>query len=139
MEAHDAVLGGEGNGGVIDPRVGLVRDSFVGMALVLEAMACSGLSLRELADRLPAYHMIKGRLDLPTARVPEALAALRRHFDTAEASTLDGLRLDWPEQWLLVRPSNTEPLVRLIVEAATPEAAESLYAEAAAVIRGSQG
>lgn len=139
MEAHDAVLGGEGNGGVIDPRVGLVRDSFVGMALVLEAMACSGLSLRELADRLPAYHMIKGRLDLPTARVPLALAALRRHFDTAEASTLDGLRLDWPEQWLLVRPSNTEPLVRLIVEAATPEEAESLYAEAAAVIRGSQG
>lgn len=135
MEAHDAVLGGEGNGGVIDPRVGYVRDSFVAMALVLEAMATSGQSVAELAERFPAYHMIKGRLDLAGENVPTAFARLRRHFEMAEASTLDGLRLDWPDQWLLLRPSNTEPLVRLIVEAPTEQAAQRLYEEAAAIIR----
>ncbi len=134
MEAHDAVIGGEGNGGVIDPRVGYVRDSFVAMALVLEAMAVSGQGVAELAGRLNAYYMIKGRLDLPAERVADAFECLRRRFNTAEASTLDGLRLDWPERWLLVRPSRTEPMVRLIVEAATAAAARELYDDAAAAI-----
>lgn len=134
MEAHDAVIGGEGNGGVIDPRVGYVRDSFAAMALVLEAMAASGQSVAELAGRLKPYHMIKGRLHCHAEPGTDPFDRLRRHFSTAEVSTLDGLRLDWPDRWLLVRPSRTEPLMRLIVEAVTEEAAQQLYHEAAAVI-----
>ena len=67
MLEKDAVIGGEGNGGIIDPRVGLVRDSFVGMALILERMAESGKSLRELAAELPAYAILKSNLTLPAA------------------------------------------------------------------------
>lgn len=134
MEAHDAVIGGEGNGGVIDPRVGYVRDSFVAIALVLEAMALSGLGVAELAARLKAYHMIKGRLHWRAEPGTDVFDCLRRRFSTAEVSTLDGLRLDWPDRWLLVRPSRTEPLVRLIVEASTEAAARELYHEAAAVL-----
>jgi phosphomannomutase len=131
MLAEHAVLGGEGNGGVIDPQVGLVRDSFVGMALLLEAMATRECTIAELADELPRYAIHKSKVTLPPEQVAEFLAALEKHFDAAEASRLDGLRLDWPDKWLLVRASNTEPIVRLVAEAPTAGEAQRLSAEAA--------
>lgn len=134
METYDAVLGGEGNGGVIDPRVGYVRDSFVGMALVLDAMASRQLPLGRLADELPHYEIVKTRLALPPDKVAAAWESLARHFADAEVDRLDGLRLDWPGKWLLVRPSNTEPIVRAIAEAETAAEAQRLCAEAAAAI-----
>ncbi|HVC95319.1 MAG TPA: phosphoglucosamine mutase [Pirellulales bacterium] len=137
METYDAVLGGEGNGGVIDPRVGYVRDSFVGMALVLDGMAARGLPVSELADELPRYEIVKTKLQLATERVPAALAALARHFAAAEQGWLDGLRLDWRDKWLLVRASNTEPIVRAIAEAPTAAEAARLCDEAAAVMKKS--
>jgi phosphomannomutase len=142
MDAHDAVLGGEGNGGVIDPRVGYVRDSFVAMALVLDAMASRGESVAELARRLPAYHMIKGRFQVPTEKNDHVFDKLLSRFDVDEIDEIshdDGLRLDWPDRWLLARPSNTEPLMRLIVEATTAQAAQELYDEAANVIASALG
>jgi phosphomannomutase len=135
MIAQRAILGGEGNGGVIDPRVGYVRDSFVGMALVLEAMALGGQTVAELADRLPRYAMIKTTAAVPVDRLAAVLEALRSHFAAAQADDTDGLRLDWLDRWLLVRASNTEPLVRLIAEAPTPEEVEGLREEALGVIR----
>jgi phosphomannomutase len=135
MLAKNAILGGEGNGGVIDPRVGLVRDSFVGMALVLDAMASRGLPLSALADELPRYAIHKTAIAVNADQTAAALDALEQRFSDATADRLDGLRLDWPGgAWLLVRPSNTEPIVRAIAEAPTAEAAESLCRQAAAVL-----
>ncbi|MAT68096.1 MAG: phosphoglucosamine mutase [Planctomycetaceae bacterium] len=135
MLARNAVLGGEGNGGVIDPRVGLVRDSFVGMALTLDALAASDQPLSALADALPQYAIHKTTIAVAQDRVPAALDALQAALPEAAADRLDGLRLDWPDgAWLLVRPSNTEPIVRAIAEARTGQQARELCERAAAVI-----
>jgi phosphomannomutase len=139
MLRRGAVLGGEGNGGVIDPRVGLVRDSFVGMAIVLDAMAARGQPVSALADELPRYAICKTKIELPPAAVPAALDALERHFHDATPDRLDGLRLDWSRpdgrgSWLLIRASNTEPIVRIIAEAPSANEAEQLCDQAARVI-----
>lgn len=132
MQLRAAAFGGEGNGGPIDPRVGFVRDSFVGMALLLDALAERQVRLSEWVARIPRYSIRKTTVPLERERIPEALAALQRRFSDAIPDSLDGLRLDWPDQWLLVRASNTEPLVRLIVEAPTAQDAERLCEEASA-------
>ena len=130
-----ALLGAEGNGGIIDPRVGLVRDSFVGIALVLDAMAARDLPVSTLADELPAYAIHKSTISVPSAAIPAALEKLATVFPNATADRLDGLRLDWPNgAWLLVRPSNTEPIVRAIAEAPTIEEARELCERSARAI-----
>lgn len=134
MLAEKAVFGGEGNGGPIDPRVGWVRDSFVGMALILERMAESGKSLRELAAELPAYAILKSKLSLPAEAVKPAIARLIAAHPEASASELDGLRLDWPDGWLLFRPSNTEPIVRIIAEFPTEARCAEVCEKAAAIV-----
>ena len=134
MLAHDAVFGGEGNGGPIDPRVGLVRDSFVGMAQLLAAMAKRGLPISRLADELPRYAIEKTKVEVAADKVAAGLDALARKSPDAKADWMDGLRLDWPDRWLLVRPSNTEPIVRAIAEAKTVDIAQGLCREAAELI-----
>lgn len=135
MLEKNAILGGEGNGGVIDPRVGLVRDSFVGMALILDAMASRGLPVSALADELPQYAIHKTTIQLPPERVEPGLAALENHFWQATPDRLDGLRLDFPDgAWLLVRASNTEPIVRAIAEAGDVANAKRRCDEAARVL-----
>ena len=133
IEKH-AVFGGEGNGGPIDPRVGYVRDSFVGMALILDAMAKTGLSLSQLASELPQYAIHKTKVPVANAQIAASLDRLAKHFSDAQPSRLDGLRLDWSDRWLLVRASNTEPIVRLIAEAPRADEAERLCAAAAEVL-----
>jgi len=134
MLAHEAVFGGEGNGGPIDPAVGLVRDSFVGMAQLLDAMAAREMPIAELAGELPRYAIVKTKIPMPSEEVGAGLDALADRFADAEPDRLDGLRLDWPDSWLLVRPSNTEPIVRAVAEAATEEHARALCDEASAVL-----
>jgi phosphomannomutase len=140
MLARGAVLGGEGNGGVIDPRVVLVRDSFVAMALVLDRM-CAGetlVPLDNLARGLPQLVMKKTKVDVsPALRGPALAAAFDRvgaAFPEARVDRLDGLRVDWPGGWLLVRASNTEPIVRIVAEAGSVEAVDAVIARAAAAI-----
>jgi phosphomannomutase len=135
MLAHRAVLGGEGSGGVIDPRVGLVRDSFVGMVLLLDAMAERGMTMSQLADELPRYEIAKTQIPLPREKLAVALDALEKHFAAARPDRLDGLRLDWPDRWFLVRPSNTEPIVRAVAECRTTAESNDLLAEAADVVK----
>jgi len=130
---------GEGNGGPIDPRVGLVRDSFVGMAQLLDAMAGRQTKISQLADELPRYEIVKTKITLAPDKVPSALDALERHFADAQADRLDGLRLDWPDGWLLVRASNTEPIVRAVAEAQTADEARRLCEEAAQVLQRAGG
>jgi phosphomannomutase len=139
MLKRGAVFGGEGNGGVIDPRVVLVRDSFVGMALVLDAMAVRKTSISVLAAGLPSYAIHKSKVTMPREAIAAALNSLERHFSDAICDRLDGLRLDWSHDngngsWLLVRASNTEPIVRIIAEAPTEVRAAVLCDEAAKVM-----
>ena len=131
MRAHSAVLGGEGNGGVIDPRVGFVRDSFAAMALVLDLLAKSGRPLSALVDDLPRYAMVKDQYPLPdrSAGVAEMFDRIEREYPRARADRRDGLRLDWPDRWAHVRASNTEPIVRVIAEAADAPTARALADE----------
>ena len=134
MQQHGALFGGEGNGGPIDPRVGFVRDSFVGMALILDAAARRESTVAALVDELPHYDICKTKISLDCAKLDAANAALCKHFSDATVDRMDGLRLDWPGRWLLVRPSNTEPIVRAIAEAATEEESHRLCREAADVL-----
>lgn len=132
MRAEGAVLGGEGNGGVIDPRVGFVRDSFVAMALVLDLLAQTEEPLSRLVDRLPKYAMVKDQYPLqrPPGGGDATIASLWDRITAAHpearADRRDGLRLDWPDRWVHVRSSNTEPIVRVIAEASDPDAARTL-------------
>ena len=105
------------------------------MALVLDAMAAEDQSVRPLADRLPHYSIHKTQITVAIEQMPAAFAALEGQFAAATSSRLDGLRLDWPDQWLLIRASNTEPLVRLIAEAANQAAAEQLCQHASAIVQ----
>lgn len=133
MRRVNALLGGEGNGGVIDPRVGWVRDPFLGMALILDLLAETQSSLGELVAGLPKYSIVKDKATLPRDRLPALYDACSRRWPEAGTNTLDGLRLDWPDRWLHVRPSNTEPIVRFIAEAPTREEAAALCREAASL------
>jgi phosphomannomutase len=128
MLQQNAVFGGEGNGGPIEPRVGYVRDSFVGMALILAGLAERGGTLSAWVDSLPKYAIHKAKFELAAERVPVLLAMLETKFPEVERSRQDGLRLDWPQNksWLLVRASNTEPIVRAIAEAPTLDEARQL-------------
>jgi phosphomannomutase len=126
MREVGAVMGGEGNGGVIDPRVGWVRDPFIGMGLILNRMAEAGKKLSELAAELPAYAIVKEKYAAERDRLPGLFAALERRWPDAAADRQDGLRLDWPDRWVQVRPSNTEPVVRVIAEAPRADDAAEL-------------
>lgn len=130
MQLRKAVFGGEGNGGPIHPLVGYVRDSFVGMALVLDAMASTGKSVGQLAAELPQYAIYKDKTTLEPERVAAAIKAVQSRFKDAKPDLMDGLRLDWPDRWLLIRASNTEPIVRVIAEAPTEELARGLCRDA---------
>lgn len=126
MVSEEAVFGGEGNGGPIDPEVGYVRDSFVGMARILDAMAGRQMTVSELVGELPKYAIRKTKVELDRSRFADTFDRLQEHFPEAQADRLDGLRLDWPDQWALIRASNTEPIVRIVVEAKTQQAAHGL-------------
>ncbi len=117
MIEHNCIIGGEGNGGVIDLRVGPIRDSLVGIGLVLQLMAETGKSIRQLVQEIGGYSMHKDKFaaDAQQARQIQELALAR--FDEATVNVADGLRLDFPDGWIHLRTSNTEPVMRVIVEA----------------------
>ncbi len=135
MREVGAAIGGEGNGGVIDPQVGLVRDSFVSMAYVLDGLAERGAPLSEWVTSLPAYVIVKDKILCERGKVAAATAALRTTFGDAAASEGDGLRLDWPNRWVQVRASNTEQILRVIAEAPTADDAQALCRSALQAVR----
>jgi phosphomannomutase len=139
MIRESAVIGGEGNGGTIDPRVVYVRESFAGMALVLDAMAERKLTISALAGELPRYDICKTKVAIDREKIPGVLNLLEGHFPDASIDRLDGLRLDWKStgasgKWLLVRASNTEPIVRIIAEAPSADEARKLCDEASKIL-----
>jgi phosphomannomutase len=126
MRGTGAVIGGEGNGGVIDPRVGYVRDPFIGIGLILNLLAETKKPLSALVAELPAYTIVKDKYPVARDRLPQVIAALEQRWPEARPSRLDGLRLDWDDRWVHVRPSNTEPIVRVIAEAPAEAEAKGL-------------
>jgi phosphomannomutase len=112
----------------------MVRDSFVGIAQVLDLMAKTGKSLADLADALPQLAIHKTKVTLDATKLSRILSAVAAANPDAHADHSDGLRLSWPGEWLLVRGSNTEPIVRMIAEAATHQRAAQLCESAAAII-----
>ena len=126
---------GEGNGGPIDPQVGLVRDSFVGMANLLELMARRKKTIAELVAEIPAYSIIKRKISLDPKFLPEIFDRLESKYAQWDQNREDGLRIDRNNSWILVRASNTEPIVRIIAEAESMELASEFCDEAEAVIQ----
>ena len=129
----DAVVGGEGNGGVMLPALHIGRDAPLAAALVLDLLSRTGRSVGELVGAAPRYTIVKAK----ASRGPDldpVYAALGQAFPGAASDRQDGLRLAWPGKWLHVRPSGTEPIVRLIAEAPSAAEAESLVAQATRVL-----
>jgi phosphomannomutase len=126
MRSENAPIGGEGNGGVILSEVHLGRDAPVGVALILQLLVEEGRPLSRIVRELPRYVIVKDKLDRPTASLDSVYDALRGAFPGAAADTQDGLRLAWADRWVHVRPSGTEPIVRVIAEAPTAEEAGEL-------------
>jgi phosphomannomutase len=126
MRAEGSPIGGEGNGGVILTEVHLGRDAPVGIAMILQLLAEEGRPLSQIVKELPRYVIVKDKLDRPSASLDSVYKALRGAFPGAAADTQDGLRLAWPDRWVHVRPSGTEPIVRVIAEAPTAEEAGEL-------------
>ena len=128
MRAEKAPIGGEGNGGVILSELHLGRDAPVGAALVLQLLLEEGEKrpLSKIVASYPRYIIVKDKLDRPNAPLDTVYKALKRAFPDADADTQDGLRLTWPNRWVHIRPSGTEPIVRVIAEAHSAEEAEKL-------------
>jgi len=125
---RNGVVGGEGNGGVIIPDVHPCRDALVGMGVVLELMATSGLRLSELVASMPQYEMYKTKIGCSPSRALRVLGELKRRYADRPVSTLDGITIQWDESWASIRPSNTEPIIRVVAEAGTRAEAQELAA-----------
>jgi phosphomannomutase len=136
MIEHGCVIGGEGNGGVIDLRVGPIRDSLVGMALVLQLMAETGKSISGLVPEIGGYYMHKDKFAADSRQAQEIMKLAAQTFAEAVVNTSDGLRLDFADGWVHLRTSNTEPVMRIIVEARDEPAARR-YIQAVSEIRES--
>lgn len=132
MRAEGAAIGGEGNGGVILPEMHLGRDAPVGAALLLQLLLEENRPLSEVVADFPRYVIVKEKLDRPNASLASVYEVLRAAFPDAHADTQDGLRLAWDDRWVHVRPSGTEPIVRVIAEARSEELARDLIARSRA-------
>jgi phosphomannomutase len=123
---EDAVFGGEGNGGVIWPEVGYVRDSISGMALILELLATSGKTISQLVTEIPKYEIVKDKIEVSSREEVEAyLQKTKDIFADENLDLIDGVKVNFENGWLHVRASNTEPIVRFFAEAPTIAQAES--------------
>jgi phosphomannomutase len=137
MQAVKAVIGGEGsNGGIIFPPVQLCRDSYTGMAFLLDRMAETGQTMSQLAGGLPRYYRKLGKVAYEHGRLGSLMQALEEEFPGVRTDRSDGLKLLWSDGWIHVRSSNTEPLLRIAAEARTPERMEELYASVLRLFEG---
>ncbi len=127
MKNRNAVLGGEGNGGIIDPQLHYGRDALMGIALILMHLATSGQSLSALKSTFASYAMIKDKIAFdPSRPVDQLLELVKTHFSAFPQDNRDGLKVDLPEAWVHIRKSNTEPILRIYAEARTSDEAKAL-------------
>ena len=127
MKEVNAVIGGEGNGGVIYPECHYGRDALVGIALFLSHLAHEGKKMSEPRASYPPYFIAKNRIDLtPGTPVDAILEKVKELYHNEEINDIDGVKIDFPDKWVHLRKSNTEPIIRVYSEAATPEAADEI-------------
>ena len=127
MKRTNAVLGGEGNGGIILPELHYGRDALVGIALALTHLAKSGKTMSELRAGYPEYYMAKQKIELvPGLDVDGILASIAERYSNEELSTIDGVKITWSDRWVHLRKSNTEPIVRIYTEAPSVDEATRL-------------
>jgi phosphomannomutase len=138
MQRERAVVGGEGNGGVILPALHYTRDAPLAVALILQHLADEGVSVSAAARKWPTYRIVKEKVSFPRQSLGEGYAALEGSLGAESKDESDGLRLAWPTRkaWLHVRPSGTEPVVRLIAESADEADAKELVSRAARLLEG---
>lgn len=137
MKDSDAVIGGEGNGGIIYPEAHYGRDSLVGVGLFLTHLAEKKISVSELRKEYPAYYMSKNKIQLtPDLDVDEVLATVKENHKQEEISTVDGVKIDFPENWVHLRKSNTEPIIRIYTEAKSQQEADELAEKMITEIKG---
>ena len=129
MLEQDAAVGGEGNGGVIIPEIHPCRDSYTGMAIVLEHLLDTGKTVSQSCAEIPTYCMIKEKKTIPSEKFTKILEKLYQHYAKEQPNTLDGIYIDFGESCAHVRPSNTEPVLRVSTEAPTHKEAERLCRE----------
>jgi phosphomannomutase len=127
MQKRQAVIGGEGNGGVIYPRLNFARDSLVGMALALHLLAETGQTITELVNTLPRFSIIKEKLVCPSDKIAAVLRMIRQEYAVYPLDLRDGVKVDLPNGWFLVRGSNTEPIIRVIAEAEQESEARGIF------------
>jgi phosphomannomutase len=137
MIRENAIIGGEGNGGVIDPRIVSGRDSLVGMAYVLQLMSAAGKPLSQIVAEIPKYEIVKTKFECKREDADRAVEALKMEFAAEKVDTQDGIRIDWDKDrtWVHARPSNTEPIMRIIAEAPDRAGAEEKIAKVQEVVR----
>jgi len=136
MIKHNAIIGGEGNGGIIYPTINTCRDSFTGIALILELLAERNKTISELIDEVPKYIIKKDKWSVMGVDLNEMYSKLKTMFPDAKYDEQDGIRFDFnDDSWLHLRPSNTEPIIRLFGEAKTQERIDALFEEAKTVIK----
>lgn len=134
IEKNNAIIGGEGGGGIIYPAINTARDSFVSLSLILELLAERNQTVSECVESLPKYEVRKDKMPVGE-NLEDLYFKMKNHFKNAEVNELDGLRLDFSDSsWIHLRPSNTEPIIRLIGEAKTKERIEELFEETKKVI-----
>lgn len=138
MIKNNCVIGGEGNGGVIDLRIGPIRDSLVAMAFALQLLAQTGKTISQLVGEIPRYSMTKYKFPADKAKVKLILDAVKKLFPDAKIDSSDGFRFDFPDAWIHIRSSNTEPIVRVIAEA-KDKAAAAKYIDAVLKIAQNPG
>jgi len=135
MKETGAVIGGEGNGGVIYPEAHYGRDALVGVALFLTLLAKSGKKVSELKATYPAYEIVKDKVTLtPDIDVDAVLDAVKAEYNGEQITDIDGVKIDFADSWVHLRKSNTEPIIRVIAEASTAEAAKALTEKLIGVI-----
>jgi phosphomannomutase len=134
MKDVGAVIGGEGNGGIIWPVISYIRDSLCGAALVLEALSLDGRSLSEQVGQIRPYVILKQKMPIAEGLAEKAFDRIAELWPDGKADRQDGLRIDLPDGWVHVRPSNTEPILRIIVEAQGAVRAQALMTEAEAAV-----
>jgi len=127
MKEVDAVIGGEGNGGIIDPQLHYGRDSLIGTALFLSLLSGLELSVSELKKTYPEYFMSKGKIELePSMEVDHLLNEIKKKYTDTKPNTIDGIKIDFENSWVHLRKSNTEPIIRVYTEAPSQLEADNL-------------
>lgn len=136
MKRVNAVIGGEGNGGVIYPEAHYGRDALVGIALFLSNLAHSGLKVSELKKSYPLYFMAKNRLDLkPGMDIDGILNKVKERYSNESVNDIDGVKIDFADRWVHIRRSNTEPILRIYSEAATEKEAQDVAEEVISFVK----